>query len=559
MKKHSFLRKFIVTSIFFIVLVIIAPFTILYSLGYRFNNESKVFVHSGSVVLKTTPFNVNIALSGENLPQKSIDLINRSYNINGLAPGSYAVEVSASGYNSWKKQTEVHSGIATEFWNVVLVPQNVERKTLTEDNILKYSFSPDKQKIAYFTGNSEHVSLFVQEGIQNTLVYEEPMNQKFSPSAGELKWSSNNQYLIFSVKKDNKEEILIASANQNYADIIPIGQIFQKSVANLTVNNESVPKTKKTNVLKPISAYSWDDQGNIYFVYDGQIFYEPADEVFTWWSSLVSEQNLNNNNSNNNKSPGFDAVLKKYAKNPEKLILTGDNAPQKVTDKDSGFTFCGRYICYLNTESKTLAVVNQKGEEQARASLPENYEVTKKYQIFAYSDELVAVLDDNGNLFIWDNAQNKKEGADGMKFIFAGVKEVYFSDDGKKLLFATKNETYVYFVREWEVQPKHLVGDLNLIWSQPDDLVNVQWYLDYQNILVVNKDRVTIVELDDRGGRNAAVFLEGQDISNAGYDTVERKFWFTEKGDGSLLKLQEVAFPATTGLLSGIMNSENKQ
>jgi hypothetical protein len=193
-------------------------------------------------------------------------------------------------------------------------------------------------------------------------------------------------------------------------------------------------------------------------------------------------------------------------------------------------------------------VINQKGEEQARIPLPEKYEVTKKYQIFAYSEELVAVLDENGNLFLWDQVQNEADGGEGMKFIFAGVKEAYFSDDGKKLLFATKSEAYVYFTREWEVQPKHLIGDLNLIWSQPEDFVNVQWYLDYQNILVVNKDRVVLVELDERGGRNTT-----------GYDTVERKFWFTEKGNGEMQKLQEVAFPVTTGLLLGIMNNESKQ
>lgn len=557
MKKHSPVRKIIVATAFFVVLVIVAPLTVLYSMGYRFNKEDKIIVQSGSIVLKTTPFNVDIAVSGSTIPQKKIDLINRSYNINGLMPGSYEVAVSAGGYRAWKKQAEVHSGIATEFWNVVLVPENLARKTLAEGSILKYSISPDKNNIAYFEQRSDYLSLFVQAGVQNILVYQEPANQKFIPAAGELKWSSDSRYLMFSLKKGDSEDIYFVDKESEYGEVIPIGEIFSMTVTKNQANDNSPIQPKKTG--KPetgrLTAYSWDEQNNIYFVSGEAIYLVPADKLLGWWKNLVF--NNVNSNVNSDSVPDIAEVRKRIAKDPDKLVLAGDNLPLEITKNARGFTFCGRYLCLVNDEKKALTVISQSGEIQAEVPLPGSYEETKAYQLFAYSEELAAVLDEKGNLFLWDDEENKKEGGKGMKFIFSGVREVYFSDDGKKLLFATKNEAYVYSVKEWEVQPKHLVGDLDLIWAQPEEFKNIQWYLDYQNILVFNENRVVMVELDDRGGRNTAELLAGQEINNAGYDTRERKLWFTEKGENGLIKLQEIAFPQTEGLFSGLMNGNN--
>jgi len=532
MKEHSLLRKIIVFSVFFVALGVIAPTIILYSLGYRFDKNNEVFVHSGSVVLKTTPFAIQLSLDGKEIPQKSIDFINRSFNINGLAPKDYEVEVGANGFYPWKKKAEVHSGVATEFWNIVLVPEQVEINTLLEDNLVKYAFSPDKKKIAYFVVKNDYVSLFIHDGGQDIFVYKEAINQRFTPSPAELKWSSDGKWLLFSLRKNNQESIFLASGDNGYSEAIPVGDLWSSELSVSSDGQKQESKNKKSPpkaIEKKDPIYLWDNQESIYLVVDGVIYNQSASDIVSWWQ----------NKDRKSTTPTPDAT--------SRLL--------KIREKSNGFTFCGESLCSINTTERKLEVFDQKGELQKSVSFPDNYQMTDKYQIYAYSEEQVAIADGKENLFLWDEIQNEKEGKEGMKFIFPGVREVYFSDDGKKLLFSTRNEAYVYFVKEWEVQPKHTAGDLEVVFRDPDELKKVQWYLDYQNIFVVDVGGVKMIELDGRGGRNSTDFLKASNISDVGYDTASRKFWFIEQGESGTNRLQEISFPAASGVFSGIMGT----
>ena len=199
MKKITSLkRRIIIALVFIFVLGFVSPIVVFYSLGYRFDWNKKIFVHSGSIVFKSTPESVEVRIDGKVVSNKSMDLINRSVNINGLTPRKYLFEVSNPDFKPWKKEAEVHSGIATEFWNIVLVPRQPQKDVLFEGNILSYAFSPDKKKVAFFEKKEEQISLFVRENGKDVLVYGEPINQRIVPQEGELKWSKDAKWLIFS-------------------------------------------------------------------------------------------------------------------------------------------------------------------------------------------------------------------------------------------------------------------------------------------------------------------------------------------------------------------------
>jgi|GEM_PF-1676841 len=550
MKGHSIIRRIVVSTTFFIVLGIVAPIIVFYSLGYRFDKEKKSLVYSGSIVLKTTPYSTQLFVDKKEIPQKNVDLINRSYNINSLEPGNYDIEVRAPGFYPWKKKAEVHAGIATEFWNVLLIPELLDKKTIIEENLIKYSFSPDKSKIAYFIEQDNYISVFVRDQSQNenVLVYREPANQQFVPVPGELKWSSDGKWLLFSLRKNNVEEISLTDDNSGFTEIIPLGEIWKK---NLTVTDSTKVKNKKESLSKekPI-VYSWDDQGNIYFVFDGTLYSQSIESIANWWKNK-----FNQDNENANKSPNEQGAIKKNSSvSPEKLVFDESSQPYKIKDKVSGFAFCGDYLCSINIADKKLEVFDQKGGLQASVSFPENYQMTDSYQIFAYSNKLLSVLDEKANLFLWDEVENKEKGNEGIKFIFPEAKQVYFSNDGKKLLFTTSNEAYVYFVKDWEVQPRHTAGDLEVLFRDSQELEKAQWYWDYQNIFIKNKEGIKMIELDSRGGRNSGDFLKANNLSDFSYDTVDKKMWFMEEDENNAKKLQEVVFPETRGIFSGIMN-----
>lgn len=551
-KEHSLIRKIIVFSIFFVALGIVAPTIVFYSLGYRLDKDNNSVIQSGSVVVKSTPSSPKVLINGQEVAQRSIDLINRSLNISGLDPKDYQLEIAAEGYHPWKKNVEVNSGIATEFWNVVLVPQKIDIKTIFSDSLSKYAFSPDKKKIAYFISKDDYLSLSIKNESQaeDALVYKEPLNQRFTPEPGELKWSPDSQWLLFSFRKDDKEEIYLTFAGTNYSEIMPVGGAWKNSLANSTENQ--LVKNKNSNVQeKKINSYKWDSQSDIYFTLDGALYSQSASSVLDWFRNQQSQNNVSNSNVNSAK--------KDQLKKPDQLVFSENDTPFKLKDNVSGFTFCGSSVCSVNVSEKKLEIYGQGGDLQDSISFPENYQMTENNELFAYSETQTAILDSNGNLFLWDKAQNKIESKEGMKFIFPGVKEVYFSDDGKKLLFSTKNEVYVYSVKDWDVQPKHSSGDLEVVYRDPDELKKVQWYLDYQNIFIENKDGVKMIELDGRGGRNSADFIRNPDITDLGYDTGDKKLWFIEKGDNGVNNLQEISFPETVGLFSGIIGGQRNQ
>lgn len=554
MKQHSMVRKIIVFAIFFITLGIIAPALIFYSLGYRIDKDNNTFIQSGSVVVKSTPASPKISIDGKEIEQKSIDLINRSLNINGLNPNKYEMEISAEGYNSWKKSFEINAGIATEFWNIVLVPQKIEPKTILSDNLVKYAFSPDKSKIAFFINKEDGVTLFIrgENQAEDTLVFKESSNQRYKPEPKEIKWSPDGQWLLFSLNKNNEEEIFLTFADTNYSELISVGDVWKNTLSDKT---EQQKEKKKTTPNFKINSYTWGGQNDIFFTATGKLYSQPASYVLDWSRSQQSNNNVSKEVNGNVNSQKKDNAKKTEAP----AVFSANTLPLQIKDNISGFTFCGNSMCSVNVPERKLEVFSQGGDPQKNVKFPENYEMTDRYELFAYSNDQTAILDSNNNLFLWDEAQNKLDGEEGMKFIFSGVKEVYFSNDGKKLLFLTQKEAYVYFVKDWEVQPKHISGDLEVIYRDPNELQKVQWYLDYQNIFIENKDGIKMVELDGRGGRNSQDFVTNPNISDLGYDTADRKLWFIEKNENGTSNLQEIPFPVTQSLFSGIMSGQKSQ
>ena len=543
-------RKIIIATIFVIVLGIGAPSLVLYSMGYRLDLKKGIFVYSGSIVLKTTPSSVNIFLDGKEVSQAVIDLINRSLNINGLVPKKYTLEVKLPGYQTWKKEVEVHSGIASEYWNIVLIPNELQEDILYNGNIVKYAFNPNKNKLAYFVRQGEFLSLFIRETGQDIFVYKESVNQRFTPKGGELKWSPSGDKLIFSYQKDDKESVFLIGSQDNYETILPISQIWAENLANNNQNNHSDDKKTSKEISKDIAAsYFWMDSDNIIFTSETKLFLQPTSSIFDWWKEkqqAKSDQNNDKNSSSSTKNSNSN-----NENSQEEFALDTENSFSEIKQGVAGYTLCDRMICAVNQNDKTFNVLNDAGNTEIAVAFPSDYQTTDTYKLFAYGKKTVAILDADGNLFLWDDVRNKEEGVEDLHFISPRVKEAYFSDDGKKLLFSTDKECYVYFVREWEVQPKHSLGDLERIFEQGDPIEKVQWYVDYQNVFVIDKKGIKFVELDGRGERNISTFITAGNISNVSYDAPNRKLWCI-KGENERAQLIEVSFPVTRSIFSGM-------
>ena len=166
--------------IFFWTLVllffVIAPVVIMNARGYRFDTSRGVFVYSGTITLKTNPQNIQMKLNNKEIDSAKLDRINNSHNLTGLLPGDYNIEISAPGFSTWSKKTDVHSGLSSEFWNVILVRQNYTRTEYpgTEDTSGFY-VSPKNSSVALAKdlGNNLEVNIMDinSKSIKNTFTF----------------------------------------------------------------------------------------------------------------------------------------------------------------------------------------------------------------------------------------------------------------------------------------------------------------------------------------------------------------------------------------------------
>lgn len=97
--------RIILFSSLVILFLIVAPVTILYSLGWRFNWETKKIIQPGVFYFKIWPKNSQIYLNTE--LKKKTDFFFGSALIENLVSEKYTVEIRKQGFHKWKKTLEI--------------------------------------------------------------------------------------------------------------------------------------------------------------------------------------------------------------------------------------------------------------------------------------------------------------------------------------------------------------------------------------------------------------------------------------------------------------------
>jgi hypothetical protein len=203
--------------IFFLLFFITTPLAIYYSQGYRFDKYKKIFIHSGSITIKSTPSSVNIYLNGKLQPSRTLDIINNSITLNGIRPGNYNLRVAAEGYGTWEKNIEVHSGVSTEFWNVFLPPLNYAPKELAATDAQRYFPSPFGKKIAYMKKNGDQLeiwSLDIKSDKSVLLFSQKGLDFPDDPLEN-AEWNFKEKLLAFPVIKNGQKDFLILDSENS--------------------------------------------------------------------------------------------------------------------------------------------------------------------------------------------------------------------------------------------------------------------------------------------------------------------------------------------------------
>lgn len=484
-------KRLILFWSFVALFLLTVPVVLLRARGYRFDYHRGVFVYSGTITFKSNPQTVDVKLNGTLAASKQLDRINSSYNITGLLPNAYNFQVFADGFQTWNKNIPVHSGVATEFWNILLVRNNYEKTAYATLGIEKFFLSPKNKLLAYTAQTSEKTTVGVFDiGTKNITDAFDFTGWNFAGTLKKenLEWSPDETAFSVPVKKevDGKtvyDYFIVTLADKSELDLAQF--LSRDSISNVR----------------------WDskEKGYLFFLDDSTLYRAnlKAKDDLTVIASGVSAYDLSGS-----------TVYYTLASNDLlfKNSLDGQSQPIQITNNFPGGA---------DAQISTLVV---------------------------YDDSRIALTTTGRDLYIF----NKGEHNDYFRKLNDGVLETHFSDDGKKLLFWSVNEISVYYLRDELPQPTRSEDTMENITRYSTPVENVQWFYDYEHIVFSVGPYVKIIELDPRDHRNCMDILNTQ-LENPAiiYNSFLGNLFFTDTLDSST-DLNSIIFPEKTSVLGRI-------
>ncbi|MFZ1654653.1 MAG: hypothetical protein WAT84_02375, partial [Candidatus Moraniibacteriota bacterium] len=417
-----------------------AGLIIFYAFGYRYSHERGIFIYSGSITISSLPQSVDIAIDSEPLSPQRYGILNETIHITGLMPGEHLLTISAPGYHSWSKKVTIQSGISSEFWNVILTRTDYPGVALPNTaGTARIYPHPDSDLFALAKELASEASVVVYDRtVQSGREVFARSGTTFDFDTSEnFEWSPSGEKILLP---------LVEQGNRTYY----IVNIADGAVEKLS---DIVPG------LTPTSA-RWNATGN------EELIFLAADTLYR-----------------------FDTI---EARVP--IVLAEHVRTYEITDT-------AIYIAASETGTISRLRNTSSGANQTEITPPVSQDLgTHTYVLDVYDEERMALLEKSGRkrLFIYNQAPEKKY---GFQEIATGVERFQFSNDGKKLLFASTNEIGVYFAREWDVQPRRSVNETLQIARFSDPIANVAWSEDYEHILFTRGRTLKIIELDGRSGR----------------------------------------------------------
>lgn len=438
----------IIFIVFLILFLIAAPITVFYSLGWRFDWETKKIVQTGIFYFKIWPKSSQIYINGE--LKKKTDIFFDSALIDNLLPGKYDVEIKKDGYYDWRKNLSVEKRQATEIKNIVLIPEACPLN-IVAGNIEDFFFSPDNKKIVLkeigTAGKENKWGLKLYEfknGLKSHIVDETDFS-KTKVDLLDLKFSLDSQKILLQLGL--KENI---------------------SYYLLGINDSPATITK----LDFVNAAE-------------KLYFHPQDA-----NKLFMVQTIEEEKSSNRKTTTLNEVdisNKEILPPLLKNIITLSAAENNI---------------YYLDDSGSVFKTDLSGKNKEKLNITDfPYKKETDYELIISKEYIF--LKEMANLYFLN-----QENRDFQK-IFDSLKNYKFSPDNKKMAYYSDNEIRVLFLEKQYDQPIKEKGENLFITRFSETIGDLFWYTN--NYLIFNVgDKIKISEIDDRDKINIYDLAESE-------------------------------------------------
>lgn len=351
---------------------------------------------------------------------------------------------------------------------------------------------------------SEIENFFFDPG-KKLIAYTQNKGDEFSVNVIDVE--SNKSENVFSSKEhvfteDKKENI--EWSPQSKKIIVPLIENGSKKYFLIDVKNKEILNLNEMTEKESMEKVRWDQDNKnfIYYISEGNLFYMDTTD-------------------------------------PQKKTL--------ITQNISSYDLSSENVYFLKLPSGIVYQTNSTGTsspQQITTHSPDNMD-DPSYQITVYDKKRIAMLNKSGDLYI----HNIGEKDSYFKKLSSGIKEIQFSDDGKKMLYWGNSEIYVYFTRNWDVQPWRNENEQKEIVRFSEIIENVQWAKKYEHVIFNFRNEVKIAEIDNRSKNNINNILNlNLNKTKLVCDFRENLIYFIEEENG-IKTLYSIKFPETEGIL----------
>lgn len=469
--------RLVTASISIVAFLILAPVLVLYSMGYRFNKETKAV---GMLYLRSTPKNASVYVNGKQVEEKTPTAITE------LKEGGYQVKIEKEGFSSWEKKLSVIPNIITEAGNIYLLPLSLNPKLVTEHTITHYKLSPSQEKIAYISDNAEQRGIWVLnlKDLSKTQAFSKLIHRELEVP-DEIEWSGDSKKILFSAEPEAR---VIRSAPPKYF-IIDI----EKPTEILDISEYALQKEIKDPRWHPT------DSNRIYY----------------------SVENKNG------------IVLGIF-----ELNLINKESRQVLSGEISSYAFTNNEIYSVKkiTTEKQVKMEFWKSNLDGSNPYPilENLPVEPDYRILLSRDKNVLLFTLLGRKLYLLNPLS-----DQLETLENEVTEAQWSPNGKYILYLKDNhEIWIFNFKNKKIvflRP----GEKMLIGKYASEIQEVAWFSTSEHIIFKTNDEIKIIEVDGRSGANLNKITKTESSLKFNVGKDGEIFYFANKVEGTE-KLYEI-------------------
>jgi hypothetical protein len=225
------------------------------------------------------------------------------------------------------------------------------------------------------------------------------------------------------------------------------------------------------------------------------------------------------------------------------MDINNPSEKRLLSEKVQSYDISGEFIYVLETPSG-IVYRARLGDPESRTqvtTVPPADLGDLRYSLIVYDERRLALLNyHTGTLFTY----NAGERDTTFTRLSSEARGAQFSNDGKKFLYWTDWEIFVYFAREWEAQPFRRENSVVNIGRFSQVIRSVHWAKDYEHVVFSVGSEVKVIELDQRERSLTDVLRLSEPPAQVLSNFIESKlFYVAPAPENGVPAVQSIGFP----------------